>query len=71
MGYPVVPAERGNAKTDAEHIDYKDLEYLGRFLTPQAQILSRRRTNFSAKRQRLLKHAVKHARHLALLPYVG
>ena len=52
-------------------IDYKDLAYLVKFLTPQAQILSRRRTGFCAQCQRELKKAIKQARHLALLPFVG
>ncbi len=52
-------------------IDYKDLELLRKCLGPQGQILSRRRTGLSAKRQRELKSAIKRARHLALLPFVG
>ncbi|MBV1889208.1 MAG: 30S ribosomal protein S18 [Proteobacteria bacterium] len=52
-------------------INYKDTTYLGKFLTPQGQILSRRRTGFCTQCQRQLKKAIKQARHLALLPYVG
>ncbi len=52
-------------------IDHKDIEYLGKFLTPQGQILSRRRSGFCTQCQRQLKKAVKRARHLALLPFVG
>ena len=52
-------------------IDYKGTEYLGRFLTPQGQILSRRRTGFCTQCQKQLKQAIKRARHLALLPFVG
>jgi small subunit ribosomal protein S18 len=52
-------------------IDYKDIEYLGRFVGPQGQILSRRRTGFTAQRQKQLKRAIKRARHLALMPFVG
>ena len=52
-------------------IDYKDLTYLSKFLTPQAQILSRKRTGFCAQCQKELKQAIKRARHMALLPYVG
>lgn len=51
-------------------IDYKSLEVLVKCITPQGQIVSRKRTGFTAQRQRELKRAVKHARHLALLPFV-
>lgn len=52
-------------------IDYKDVEYLSRFIGPQGQILSRRRSGFTAQRQKELKQAVKRARHLALMSFVG
>lgn len=52
-------------------IDYKDLAFIGRYVGPQGQILSRRRTGFSAQRQRELKKAIKRARHIGLLPFVG
>lgn len=56
---------------DDPRIDYKDQTYLSKFLTPQAQILSRKRTGFCAQCQRELKKAIKQARHLALMPFVG
>ena len=52
-------------------IDYKNLEYLEKFLTPQGQILSRRRSGFCSQCQRQLKQAIKRARHLGLLPFVA
>lgn len=52
-------------------LGYKDVETLGRFLGPQGQIVSRKRTGYSVQRQRELKKAIKRARHLALLPFVG
>ena len=52
-------------------IQYKDIEYLSKFLTPQGQILSRRRTGFCTQCQKQLKTAIKRARHVALLPFVG
>ena len=59
-----------NLKPD-QAIDYKDLELLNKCLGGQGQILSRRRTDLNAKRQRELKQAIKRARHLALLSFVG
>lgn len=52
-------------------IDYKDVEVISRFLGPQGQMLSRRRTGYAAQRQREVKKAIKRARHMALIPFVG
>jgi small subunit ribosomal protein S18 len=56
---------------DDPKIDYKDTDNLRRFLTGQAQILSRKRTGYCAQCQRELKQAIKRARHVGLLPFVG
>ena len=56
---------------DDPKLNYKDLDYLLKFVTPQGQILSRRRTGFCNQCQRQLKKAIKQARHLSLLPFVG
>jgi len=61
----------GSRNCDDPKIDYKDVAYLSKFLTPQAQILSRKRSGFCAQCQRELKQAIKRARHLSLLPFVG
>lgn len=54
-----------------EHIDYKDINMLRRFLSDQAQIESRRRTGTCARHQRRLTTAIKRARYLALVPYTA
>jgi len=59
-----------NIKAD-QVIDYKDTELLFRAIGSQGQIISRRRTTISAQRQRELKQAIKRARHVGLLPFVG
>jgi small subunit ribosomal protein S18 len=51
-------------------IDYKD-ERLKEFLSEHGKILSRRVTGSRAKHQRRLTRAIKRARFMALLPYVG
>lgn len=48
---------------------YKDVNALGHYLTEQGYILSRDATGLSEKQQRQLTLAIKHARHLALLPF--
>ena len=57
-------------KAGIKYIDYKDPEFLKRFLNEQGKILPRRLTGTSLKYQRKVAQAVKRARHLALLPYV-
>ena len=57
-------------KSGIKYIDYKDAEFLKRFLNEQGKILPRRLTGTSQKYQRKVSQAVKRARHLALLPYV-
>ena len=52
-------------------IKYKDTDYLKKFMTPQGQILSRRRTGFCTQCQKQLKLSIKRARHVGLLPFVG
>lgn len=58
-------------KNNIEHIDYKDITLLTRFLGRSGQITPRRFTGTSAKYQRKLSNAVKRARFMALIPYVG
>ena len=53
-----------------KYIDYKDPEFLKKFLNEQGKILPRRLTGTSLKYQRKIAVAIKRARHLALLPYV-
>jgi small subunit ribosomal protein S18 len=57
-------------KSRIKYIDYKDPEFLKKFLNEQGKILPRRLTGTSLKYQRKVAQAVKRARHLALLPYV-
>ena len=54
-----------------EHIDYKDIARLRRFMSERGKILPRRVTGTCARHQRDLTTAIKRARHLALLPYTA
>ena len=58
-------------KNKIKFVDYKDPEFLKKFLNEQGKILPRRLTGTSLKFQRKVSCAVKRARHLALLPYVA
>ena len=55
-------------KAKIKFIDYKDPEFLKKFLNEQGKILPRRITGTSVKYQKKVATAVKRARHLALLP---
>lgn len=57
-------------KNGIKYIDYKDADFLLKFVNEQGKILPRRVTGTSIKFQRKISQAVKRARHLALLPYV-
>ena len=52
-----------------KYIDYKDPDYLLKFVNEQGKVLPRRLTGTSLKYQRKVSVAIKRARHLALLPY--
>jgi small subunit ribosomal protein S18 len=50
---------------------YSDVSSLQKFVSDRGKIIGRTRTGLCAKHQRRLTSAVKHARHLALMPFVG
>ena len=52
-----------------EHVDYKDVEKLRKYISERGKIIPRRVTGNCAKHQRLLTEAIKRARYMALLPY--
>jgi small subunit ribosomal protein S18 len=54
-----------------KYIDYKNPDFLMKFLNEQGKLLPRRLTGTSSKFQKKLSTAVKRARQLALLPYVA
>ena len=54
-----------------KEVDYKDLPRLRRHISERGKIEPRRKTGTCAKHQRSLTTAIKRARHVALLPFVG
>ena len=54
-----------------EHIDYKDVAKLRRFITERGKILPRRISGNCAKHQRQVTVAIKRARNIALLPFIA
>lgn len=57
-------------KMGIKYIDYKDAEFLKKFLNEQGKLLPRRITGNSLKYQRKVAQAIKKARQMAILPYV-
>lgn len=57
-------------KNGIKYVDYKDPDFLRKFLNEQGRILPRRLTGTSLKFQRKVGQAVKRARIIALLPFV-
>jgi len=53
------------------YVDYRDIRILERFLNDRGKILPNRITGVSTKYQRKIENSIKHARHLALLPFVA
>ena len=54
-----------------EHVDYKDIERISRYVSDRGKMLPSRLTGTCARHQRVLTRAVKRARFMALLPYVS
>jgi small subunit ribosomal protein S18 len=52
-------------------VDYKDIELLKKMVNRHGRIVSRRKTGCTAVSQHAVAQAIKRARHMALLPYVG
>ncbi len=52
-------------------IDYKDIAKIRKYVTEKGKILPRRQTGVCSHHQRELANAIKRARNMALLPYVG
>ena len=58
------------AANHIEHVDYKDIDLLKRFISERGRILPRRVTGTYAKNQRKLTKAITRARIMGLLPFV-
>src|SRR3989304_3104601 len=54
-----------------DSINYKDVKLLSQFVPERAKIMPRRISGVCTPHQRLLSDAIKKARNIALLPFVG
>lgn len=53
------------------YVDYKDLELLSKLTSRHGRIVGRRKSGCSAVSQKAVSVAIKRARFMALMPYVG
>ena len=58
-------------KQKIEQIDYKDIAQLRRYLSERGRIRGRGNTGACRRHQSQLATAIKRAREMALLPYIG
>jgi small subunit ribosomal protein S18 len=54
-----------------KYIDYKDTETLKHFVNPHGRLFPRKKTNLSARHQRMIANSIKRARYMGLMPYVS
>lgn len=53
------------------YVDYKDVELLSKLTNRHGRIVSRRKSGCHAASQHAVSKAIKRARFMALMPYVG
>ena len=73
-GAPTGPGRRKSCffcKSKVDEVDYKNVNELRRYVSERGKIRSRRISGACRRHQRQVAVAVKRARELALLPYVG
>ena len=71
---PAGPGRRKSCffcKSKVDEVDYKNINELRRYVSEKGKIRNRRISGACRRHQRQVAVAVKRARELALLPYVG
>lgn len=58
-------------KDHIREVDYKNISLLRRYVSERGKIRTRRMSGACRRHQRLIAVAIKRAREMALLPYVG
>jgi small subunit ribosomal protein S18 len=54
-----------------DYVDWKDIDFLKRFIPEGGKIMPRRISGVTAKDQRRVARAIKRARIMALIPYIS
>lgn len=58
-------------KIDLDAVNHMDVMTLRKYLSADAEIMSRRKTGLCAKCQRQVAKTIKRARHMSILPHIG
>ena len=58
-------------RSKVDHVDYKNVQMLRRYITDGAKMEARRKVGTCSKHQRVVSQAIKRARQVALLPYTS
>jgi small subunit ribosomal protein S18 len=58
-------------KEKVDHIDWKDTSVLRKYMSDRGKIRGRRVNGNCPRHQRQVANAIKNAREMALLPYIG
>ena len=58
-------------RENMSYVDYKDIDTLSKLTTNQGKIFSKKRSGNCARHQRMAEKAIKRARILGLLPFMG
>jgi len=56
---------------NTQHVDFRDVESLRPYVSRAAKIIDPKHTGVCARHQRMIATAVKRARVMGLLPFVG
>jgi small subunit ribosomal protein S18 len=54
---------------DKRSADYKDVEFIKKFMTDRGKIAPRRSSGCCAKHQRMIMREIKKARHVGMVPH--
>jgi len=65
------PLMVGGERPRPMYVDYKDVELLGKLTNRHGRIVGRRKNGCGSISQHAVTQAIKRARFMALMPYVG
>lgn len=67
----IAPKQCYLCQNNLDDVDFKDAQFLKRFVSSYMKIAPRRRSGLCAKHQRRVSMAIKRARQASLMPYMA